>query len=120
MVARVLHDAMEMARACTAIIRTGAARDPDNAELAALVAELVRCDPGFARSWRARDVARRPRSRNRSPYVHPEVGRMVLDWQILTGAENPGQLVAVISPGDCEGSADAFRALARRTGPPRW
>lgn len=107
-------DWAEIARACTAIIRTGAARDPDNAELAALVDELVRCDPVFARTWGEQDVARRPRSR--SPYVHPEVGSMVLDWQILTGAENPDQLVAVISPGDSAGSVEAFRALARRTG----
>ena len=73
--------------------------------------ELVRRDPDFARSWRAQDVARRPRSR--SSYVHPDVGLMVLDWQVLTGVENPDLLIAVISPGGEEASVAAFRALAR-------
>lgn len=107
-------DWAEIARACTAIIRTGAARDPNNAELANLVDELVRCDAGFARWWREQDVARRPRTR--SPYVHPDVGPMVLDWQILTGAEHPDQLIAVISPGDSGESAVAFRRLGQRAG----
>jgi len=37
---------------------------------------------------------------------------MVLDWQILTSAESPDHLTAVITPGDAT-SAEAFDALAR-------
>lgn len=105
-------DWTEIARACTAIMRMGAARHPDDPELAQLLDELARRDPGFAESWEAQGVARRPRSR--STYEHPGVGSMVLDWQILTSAESPDHLIAVISPGDTAASADAFRALADR------
>jgi len=102
----------EIARACTAIMRTGAARHPDDPELHALLDELPRRDPRFAKFWQAQQVARRPRSR--STYVHPDAGAMVLDWQILTSAESPDHLIAVISPGDAGTSAAAFRKLAER------
>jgi len=102
----------EIARACTAIMRTGAARHPDDDELLGLLDELPRSDPRFGRFWQAQEVARRPRSR--STYVHPDVGVMVLDWQILTSAESPDHLLAVISPGDAGRSATAFRELAQR------
>lgn len=105
-------DWTEIARACTAIMRIGAVRHPDDPELLTLLEELPRRDPRFGRFWEAQGVARRPRSR--STYIHPEVGAMVLDWQILTTAESPDHLIAVISPGDPGPSADAFRALAER------
>lgn len=108
-------DWTEIARACTAIMRMGAARHPDDAELAALLDELRGRDPGFAASWEAQGVARRPRSR--STYLHPVVGAMVLDWQLLTGTESPDHLVAIISPGDTAASAEAFRSLGDLTAP---
>ncbi|WP_372787873.1 helix-turn-helix domain-containing protein [Paraconexibacter sp.] len=102
----------EIARACTAIIRMGAARHPDDPGLAVLLEELLQHDEGFAHHWEAQGVARRPRSRN--SYLHPVVGPMMLDWQILTSADSPDHLIAVVSPGDATGSADAFRRLAER------
>jgi hypothetical protein len=93
-------------------MRTGAVRHPDDPELRTLLEEIPRRDPRFAQFWQAQGVARRPRSR--STYIHPHVGAMVLDWQILTSAESPDYLIAVISPGDAGPSADAFRALAKR------
>lgn len=103
----------EIARACAAIMRTGAARHPNDQELLTLLDELPRRDPRFGRFWEAQGVARRPRSR--STYIHPDVGAMVLDWQILTSAESPDHLIAVISPGDAGPSANAFRKLAHDT-----
>lgn len=100
----------EIARACTAIMRTGMARHPDDEEFLNLLDELPRRDPRFGKFWETQEIARRPRSR--STYVHPVVGEMVLDWQILTSAESPDHLIAVISPGDADRSASAFRALA--------
>ncbi|WP_370501085.1 helix-turn-helix domain-containing protein [Mycolicibacterium sp. jd] len=102
----------EIARACAAIMRTGAARHPNDEELLSLLDELPRRDARFGKFWKAQGVARRPRSR--STYIHPDVGAMVLDWQILTSAESPDHLIAVISPGDSDRSAHAFRALAER------
>lgn len=107
-------DWAEIARACTAIMRMGAARHPDEPELVHLLEELSRRDPGFAASWRAQGVARRPGSR--STYLHPALGPMVLDWQILTGTESLDHLTAIISPGDDGASAVAFRALGSRLG----
>lgn len=102
----------EIARACTAIIRMGAARHPDDPGLAKLLDELLQHDHGFAQHWEAQGVARRPRSRN--TYHHPVVGPVMLDWQILTSADSPDHLIAVISPGDAGDSAEAFRRLAAR------
>lgn len=105
-------DWSEIARACTAIMRMGAARHPHDAELTRLLDELGRRDASFAESWEAHGVARRPRSR--STYLHPAFGAMVLDWQLLTSADSPDHLTAVIGPGDEGPSADAFRALGNR------
>ncbi len=101
----------EIGRACAAILRTGAARDPENHELAILLRELIAADLRFARAWEHQGVSRRPRSR--STYVHPDVGPMVLDWQLLTSVESPDHLIAAVSPGDRGASTDAFRALVR-------
>lgn len=100
----------EIARACAAILRTGAARDPGDKEVVVLVAELIATSPSFARAWDQHELARRPRSR--SAYRHPTVGTIILDWQLLTSAENPGYVIAAVSPGDDDGSAAAFRLLA--------
>lgn len=103
-------DWTEIARACTAIMRTGAARAPHAPEIEQVVAGLARMDETFAACWRAQDISRRPRSR--SVYRHPQAGEMVLDWQLLTSAESPDHLIAIISPGDSLASSAAFKALA--------
>ena len=64
-------------------LHTAAARYPDDAEVAALVAELRDASPRFAALWDERPVAEHVASHK--TIRHPEVGDVTLDCDILTG-----------------------------------
>lgn len=81
-------------------------RHPDDEPLRALIADLRRECPRFARLWEERPVA--PRTASRKTILHPEVGPVTLDCDVLTVAGSDLRLVVYTAPPD---SPDA-RALA--------
>jgi hypothetical protein len=87
-------------------LHTAAARYPDDAEVAALVAELRDASPGFAALWDERPVAQHVASHK--TIRHPEVGDVTLDCDILMVAGSDLRIVVYTA---APGSADA-RALA--------
>ena len=87
-------------------LHTAAARYPDDAEVAALVAELRDASPRFAALWDERPVAEHVASHK--TIRHPEVGDVTLDCDILMVAGSDLRIVVYTA---APGSADA-RALA--------
>ncbi|MFF8472494.1 helix-turn-helix transcriptional regulator [Streptomyces sp. NPDC015414] len=74
-----------------ASLRAVAAARPDDPEPAALAAELRAASPEFARLWEAHEVSlRRPSSKR---FVHPVVGLLELDCEVLLSHEGRQQLV---------------------------
>ncbi|MGW1585681.1 helix-turn-helix transcriptional regulator [Streptomyces sp. NPDC002386] len=74
-----------------ASLRAVAAARPDDPEPAALAAELRAASTEFARLWEAHEVSlRRPSSKR---FVHPVVGLLELDCEVLLSHEGRQQLI---------------------------
>ncbi len=84
-----------VARSCVAILRREATANPDDAALAELVGELTIADRQFGRWWAARNVARQ--DFGTKILLHPEVGELVLDWDIFRYASAPEQQLVINS-----------------------
>jgi hypothetical protein len=87
-------------------LRDAAGRYPADEPLRALVEALRRESPRFAELWEQRPVAQRAASRK--TLVHPEVGRVTLDCDVLTVRDSDVRLIVYTAP---PGSPDA-EALA--------
>lgn len=79
------------ARVHVADLRATVGRRPDDPDLLALVAELQRTSPLFARLWNEHDVAVRRADRKR--IEHPTVGLLELDCEVLITAMHDQRLI---------------------------
>ncbi|WP_251093313.1 helix-turn-helix transcriptional regulator [Streptomyces sp. Caat 7-52] len=79
------------ARDHVATLRAVAAARPDDPEPAALVAELRSSSEEFARLWDAHEVSLRRQTRKR--FVHPVVGLLELDCEVLLSHANHHHLI---------------------------
>jgi transcriptional regulator with XRE-family HTH domain len=77
-------------------------RYPADDELASLIADLRAASPRFARLWQEHPVAQR--RQGRKTFVHPEVGEITLDYDVLHVQDGDLRLVVYSAPA---GSADA-------------
>ncbi len=68
-------------------LRSAHARDPRDARLKALIADLIAASPEFAHAWETHEVE--SAAVGTRCLVHPEVGRLNLDSQNLRIAEQP-------------------------------
>ena len=97
-----------------ASLRAVHARAGDDPEARELVGNLVRESPEFAELWKRHEVGGRVRTLKR--FVHPRLGELTLDCQILT-SENVTERLVVFTASP--GSEDADRlALLSVTGSP--
>ncbi|HWI73512.1 MAG TPA: helix-turn-helix transcriptional regulator [Baekduia sp.] len=106
---RFVRDPDEDARMdaeAVADLRESLGRYPDDAQLRALIDDLLEASPRFAEAWERRPVAQRNASRK--TVDHPEVGRITLDCDILTVRGSDLRLIVYTAP---PGSPDA-QALA--------
>jgi hypothetical protein len=106
---RIVRDAEEQAQLDAEIaadLRAALGRHPHDEPLQALIADLRRECPQFADLWEERPVAQR--SASRKTIMHPEVGPITLDCDVLTVAGSDLRLVVYTAP---PGSPDA-QALA--------
>ncbi len=85
------EDWLPHARAHVANLRAVVAARPDDPGPAALVAELLDADKDFAALWAKHEVAMRRASTKR--FVHPVVGVLDLDCEVLIGDGTGQQLV---------------------------
>lgn len=103
-------DWRHVARECVAYLRMGAARDPEDARLKALVEELADADADFRRWWSDHRV--RTRASGRKTFRHPVAGAMTLDFQSLVVGDDPGQTVFVYTAQPDTPAYEALRFLA--------
>ncbi|MFE9423215.1 helix-turn-helix transcriptional regulator [Kitasatospora sp. NPDC006697] len=82
----------QLARAQVANLRAIRAADPQDAEAAELVAELLAASQEFAELWSRHDVA--VRRSGQKTVLHPVVGPVELDCEVLTSTQD-GQLLLV-------------------------
>ncbi|GLZ41809.1 helix-turn-helix transcriptional regulator [Actinokineospora sp. NBRC 105648] len=103
---RVLSEAI-------ADLRAAWAAHPDDAELSALVDELSRNDE-FERLWDRQDV--RVNGRGRKPLLHPGVGPVTVDFEVLNPLHGTGHRLIVYRAAD-PASQSALDSLAEGAGP---
>ena len=102
---RFVTDEHELhARSYTAHLRAALGRTPDDVEARSLVDALLRDSPEFTELWSDHDVGVRANLQKR--VVHPNVGVLTLECQILT-AENQLQDLVIFTA--TPGSEDAAR-----------
>jgi hypothetical protein len=75
-------DRQDFEQSAVADVRRAVGTYPDDADLQQLVSDLCRVSPRFAELWRRRLV--HARSSGRKTIVHPEVGAIELDCDVLT------------------------------------
>ncbi|RNF91720.1 helix-turn-helix transcriptional regulator [Streptomyces botrytidirepellens] len=85
------EDMKEHARIHVASLRAVVAARPDDPGPAALVAELRAASPEFAALWETHEVAVRRSTVKR--FVHPVVGELELDCEVLLSAEHAQRLI---------------------------
>ncbi|WP_189937844.1 helix-turn-helix transcriptional regulator [Streptomyces aurantiogriseus] len=85
------EDRADHARAHVANLRAVTAARPDDPEPAALVAELRAASEEFARLWDAHEVSLRHRATKR--FLHPLVGLLDLDCEVLLSHEHHQLLI---------------------------
>lgn len=101
------HDALS--RSYVANLRAVLGRAPDDPEARALVDALLESSPEFAALWAEHEVA--VRSGQRKTIVHPTVGTMALDCQVLT-AENLTECLVVFTAAPGSDAAERLKLLA--------
>ncbi|WP_105971896.1 helix-turn-helix transcriptional regulator [Streptomyces geranii] len=102
------EDVPDHARAHVANLRAVTAARPDDPEPAALVAELRSASEEFASLWTAHEVAVRRRATKR--FLHPVVGLLELDCEVLTN-QNDHHMLIVHSARPGTGSYERLRLL---------
>ncbi|TWS23011.1 helix-turn-helix domain-containing protein [Tsukamurella sputi] len=91
----LFDDWSTVARSCVAILRREAAANPADPALSALVGELTIADEQFRQWWAARNVTRQ--DFGTKTLHHPQVGELVLDWEIFRYAGAPDQQLVLNS-----------------------
>lgn len=103
----------QVARTAVAQLRMEAGRNPDDPRLTSLVGELSVQDPQFATWWASQSVA--SMSTGTKTLDHPRVGRLVLDWDTLSEADDCDQRLVIWTAEPGSATHDALRRLAEET-----
>jgi transcriptional regulator with XRE-family HTH domain len=77
-------------------LRDALGRYPDDEPLRELVADLRALSPRFAQLWEQRPVA--PRTASRKTVVHPEIGPITLDCDVLLVRDSDLRLIVYTAP----------------------
>ncbi|MET4578098.1 helix-turn-helix domain-containing protein [Ottowia thiooxydans] len=99
-------------RQCVAYLRMDMARYPDDARLNALVSELSEKDADFRTWWTSHQVA--IPSCGQKSVMHPVVGQLTLDWQMLGCAEDPDQMIYIMSAPSGQPAANVLAGWQNR------
>ena len=92
------RDRERVIREGIADLRASWAARPDDAGLASLVEELTSQDEEFARLWELRDV--RVNGRGQKALLHPQVGPLTIDFEVLAPLGDPGQRLVIYRAAD--------------------
>jgi transcriptional regulator with XRE-family HTH domain len=98
-------------------LRATHARRPDDAEVNALIGDLMQASAAFRELWERHDVA--VMRGTTKTFVHPHVGPIELECEVLLSASTSGEQSLVLytaRPGtDSVGKLDLLRVLGRET-----
>ncbi|MDP9794260.1 hypothetical protein J2S43_002772 [Catenuloplanes nepalensis] len=100
-----MDDTPRFAGTAVSYLRIAAARYPRHAEIHELIRDLLAGSPEFARLWHDQEL--RIEHRSRQIVEHPEVGRLELDFEILTMPDRDQQVVLFTA----EPGSPVYRAL---------
>ena len=98
-------------------LRATHARRPDDAEVNALISDLIEASATFRELWRRHDVA--VLRATAKTFVHPQLGPIELECEVLLSASSAGEQSLVLytaRPGtDSAGKLELLRVLGRET-----
>ena len=97
-------------------LRGAWAAHPADTALGALVEELTSHSTEFARLWAKRCV--RVNGRGLTPLLHPRVGPLTVEYEVLTPLQDPDQRLIIYRAADTASQA-AMDAIAREAERPR-
>ena len=110
------RDRDRVVRERIADLRAAWAAHPEDTALAELVEELTSHSTEFARLWAQRCV--RVKGRGLTPLLHPRVGPLTVEYEVLTPLQDPDQRVIICRAADTA-SQVAMDAIAREAERPR-
>jgi transcriptional regulator with XRE-family HTH domain len=110
------RDRERVVRERIADLRAAWAAHPEDTALGELVEELSSHSAEFARLWPKRCV--RVNGRGLTPLLHPRVGPLTVEYEVLTPLQDPDQRVIVCRAADPASQA-AMDAIAREAQRPR-
>lgn len=97
-------------RLTAAMLRYEAGRNPLDDHLTALIGELSTRSPAFRSHWADRDV--HEHRTGTKTYQHPEVGELILGYDVWEQPGQPGLSIATFTPEPGSPSADKIALLA--------
>jgi transcriptional regulator with XRE-family HTH domain len=108
---RALHeDWDEAAHQTVGLLRSAAARHPNDAAMLALVSELQAAYPQAGWMWAAHDVAQKSHGRKR--YRHPRVGELTLQYEAVVLADDGDQILTLYTAESDTPDAERLARLA--------
>jgi transcriptional regulator with XRE-family HTH domain len=110
------RDRERVVRERIADLRAAWAAHPEDSALGELVEELTSHSTEFARLWAKRCV--KVNGRGLTPLLHPRVGPLTVEYEVLTPLQDPDQRVIVCRAADTASQA-AMDAIAREAERPR-
>ncbi|HWV86396.1 MAG TPA: helix-turn-helix transcriptional regulator [Capillimicrobium sp.] len=99
-----------LSRTYAAGLRIALGRDPGDARVRGLIDRLLEESGEFAALWADHDVSWQPGAEPRKVFLHPQVGRLELECQVLI-AESEAQILLVYTATPGSESADRLRLL---------
>ncbi|HEX4394103.1 MAG TPA: helix-turn-helix transcriptional regulator [Mycobacterium sp.] len=110
------RDREHVVRERIADLRAAWAAHPEDTALGELVEELTSHSTEFARLWAKRCV--RVNSQGLTPLLHPRVGPLTVEYEVLTPLQDPDQRIIICRAADSASQA-AMDAIAREVELPR-
>lgn len=97
------RDRERVIREGIADLRAAWAAHPDDTALGELVGQLISRSEEFSHLWAQRDV--RVNGRGQKPLLHPKVGPLTVDFEVLTPLQNPDQRLVIYRAADAASQA---------------
>jgi transcriptional regulator with XRE-family HTH domain len=110
------RDRERVVRERIADLRAAWAAHPEDTALGELVEELTSHSTEFARLWAQRCV--RVKGRGLTPLLHPRVGPLTVEYEVLTPLQDPDQRLIICRAADTASQA-ALDAITRQAERPR-
>jgi transcriptional regulator with XRE-family HTH domain len=110
-------DREQVIRESIADLRVAWAAHPDDTLLTTMIATLLEHSEEFARLWAQRDVG--VRGRGHKAMLHPEAGRLTIQFEVLSSMQDPDQRLVIYRAADPDSQSVLDTIIANRVPAPR-